>query len=151
MSAEGAYIEADHLLAALTADDLVRLTDDAGTGQRDDAVLDAVIARAEGELNSYVARRHTVPLDLTANDEMAEAVRGKCIDLAAYYLRCRRPGMPQELRDRYLDAVRWLRDVAAGKVTLGGVPEPPASGLGGTHVAHGGETRQMTRDNMQGL
>lgn len=147
----GTYITQDHLLGVMTEDDLVQLTDDDAVGAVDTTVLALCIARAEGEFHSYAARRYSVPVDVAGSTTLAETIRGRLVDLAAFYLRSRRPGMPPEVRQRYDDAVRWLRDLADGKITLGATPDPAASGPGAADVRSGGETRQMTHDKLSGL
>jgi phage gp36-like protein len=143
----GTYIVQADLKAVLSDDDLLQLTDDAGVGEVDATVLAGVIARSEGEFHGYAAKRYATPVDVTGDATLAATIRGRLLDLVAYYLRGRRPGMPQEVRDRYTDAQRWLRDLADGKVTLGVAPNQSA----GNTILSGGETRQMTHDKMKGL
>jgi phage gp36-like protein len=141
----GTYITKTWLLAnkIFREDDLVALTDDNDVGEIDDAVLDGAIARAEGTFASYAAAKYDLPIDLDDYPDVAGTVRGVLVALVTYYLNAppRRQGNLDAIRTQYDDAMRWLRDLAKGDVTLGSVPAPPASGESG-HVVSGGQPRR---------
>ncbi len=129
----------------------VQLTDDAGTGSADlDRVNEARLA-AEGEADSYLARRIAVPVDLARRPELAAVLRGVVLDLVSYRLHGRRPPVPPDVARRRDEAVRWLERVARGDVLLPAMAEPPpnpAAGLAGAAV---GAPRTMTRDTLRDL
>lgn len=94
--------------------DLIKLTDraDPPLDAIDAAVLNARLADAQGVIDSYVATRYTLPL--TATPLLLRQI--EC-DLAWYLLQGGNPS--QDAKDRNDAAMRILRDVSAGKVSLG--------------------------------
>lgn len=124
----------------------VQLTDDAGTGIADTTLVDEARLAAEGEVNSYLARRVGVPVDLSRFASSADAIRSAAIDLAVYRLHLRRPPVPADIVRRRREAVAWLESVANGSVMLESVAN--------TIAADGmisGPSRVMTRDSLDNL
>lgn len=81
------------------------------------------LARASAIADGYLSTRSTVPLTSWGAD-LTEAV---CA-IATYQLVARRPSaaVAGVFRTRYEDAMRWLRDVADGRVAVsGGVSVTP--------------------------
>lgn len=71
----------------------------------------AAIDQAGAEADGYIATRYTVPVaSVGAN------LTRITLDIARFRLWDNRS--PDEVRTRYEDAIKWLRDVAAGKVLL---------------------------------
>ena len=50
----------------------VQLADDTGSGSADPNIVNEARLGAEGEANSYLARRYAVPVNLTAHPELTE-------------------------------------------------------------------------------
>jgi len=103
--------------------ELIQLTDRARLGVIDDAVLGQALADAGAEIDGYLAVRYTLPLDHTPPVLMRVAC-----DVARY--RLFDDAAPEEVRNRYTDAVKWLAAIARGLVSLGMPPAeaPAASG-----------------------
>lgn len=96
--------------------ELIQLTDRAGiTGAIVGAVLDAALLDADEEIDSYLRSVRTLPLMAPIPERL---VRVAC-DLARYHLYD--DHAPEGVRTRYQDGIRWLRDVAVGKASLGEV------------------------------
>lgn len=96
--------------------ELIQLTDrDGSAGTVVAAVLDAALLDADQEIDSYLRAVRALPLAAPISDRL---VRVAC-DLARYHLYDDRA--PDSVRDRYEDAIRWLRDVATGKASMGEV------------------------------
>lgn len=113
----------------------VQLADDDGDGQADAVVVDEVRLAAEGEVNSYLARRFSVPIDLATHPDLSGLLASITLDLAEYRLRLRRPPVPASAAKRYEQAVQWLQGVADGVIDLPGAgvtPNPDRSSLGST-------------------
>lgn len=123
------YLTLSDLLAAHSEQALIDLTDrtDPPTGTIVAAVVDAAIAGACAEVDSYLGQRYSVPL----SDPVPAAVTDAALTITWYRLHTDRAA-DKDLRVRYEDAVRWLRDVSAGRAALPGVATSstaPAVGL----------------------
>lgn len=98
-------------------DDLIQLTDRANppAGAIDATVLARALAAADALADNYLAVRYAVPLAVTPA-VLVEA----CCDIARYEL-TRGPGLraTDEIKNRYDQRVSWLKDVSAGRATLG--------------------------------
>ena len=107
------YATTDDLRAALGAQTYGRLTDPSfftpGTPTFDRGA-DA-LTRAAAEIDSYLCRQYALPLP-----RVPAVLRAVACDIAYYRLHT---APPDELVTRYDKAVRWLRDVADGRVGLG--------------------------------
>ncbi len=123
------YITLSDLLAAHSEQALIDLTDRAEppTGGIVMAVLDKAIAGAGAEVDSYISQRYATPLP----DPVPAAVTDAALTITWYRLHTDRAA-DKDLRIRYEDAIRWLRDVSAGRAALPGVATSataPAAGL----------------------
>lgn len=119
-------LQAD-MVAALGEDELIQLSDraDPPVGAIDAAVLTRALEAADGEIDSYLAARYTLPLA-----SVPVILRDCAIDIARYRLHDR--GVPDRVKDDYKSRIAWLRDVAAGKASVGLAPEsltPTSAGL----------------------
>lgn len=129
----------------------VQLTDDAGSGVADAAKVDEARAAAEAEVDSYLARRVRVPIDLTRHPELGGLLGGLVLDLAAYRLHSRRPPVPADVVRRRTEAIAWLERAARGDVVLPATtPVDPndTTGIAGTAV---GAARELSRETMREL
>jgi phage gp36-like protein len=112
-----------------------------------DSALDAdVIAKAlddAGEtIDSYIATRYELPLA-----EVPGRLVKVAADIAFYVLHP--AAAPDDVRQRYDDAIAFLKDVAKGNALLdvgGAEPEPAAAG-----VDFEGPERTFTRDSLKGF
>ncbi len=105
---------------------LIDLTDDAGAGSVDEAVVTRAIADADAEIDGYCGTCNEVPFS-----PVPDLIRSHSVTIAIYNLYARRDlGLSETRRKRYDDAVRFLRDVSNGVVTLGS-DAPDVSGDSG--------------------
>ncbi len=139
-----AYCTQADILERLPQDILVQLTDDDDTGQVDAPVVQRAIADADAEIDGYVGTRHQVPLS-----PVPDLLRKLSVEIAIYHLYSRRRGAPDEWRQRYDDAIRLLRDLAAGKISLG-VYDPQGSPAGSPAQVES-QPRRFRRDLMEGF
>ena len=116
-----AYATQDDLVPVrLTLDELVQLTDDStsdvdpGAGQVNTAIVDAIMAEASGRVDGYCRQRYQTPL------QPSEIVKGLTLDIAEFLLFTRRrtTKTSETVRQRYEDAIAFLKDIAAGKASL---------------------------------
>ncbi len=147
------WITSSDLSARLGSARYVELFDDDGNGTADAAAVAATIESAEGEFNSYAGRRYNLAalaVAAAADTTLAAVLRARCLDVAEIRSERRRPrAVPETVKQQYDEAVRWLRDVADGRVSLGSdaLLTESASSAGQS----GGATRVFTRDEMDGL
>jgi len=108
------YSTLEDILEQLDEDTLVGLSDDQDTGQIDESVVNRAISDADAEIDSYCGSRYSVPLS-----PVPPIIRKISVDIAIYNLFSRRDAPPEERRNRYKDAVEFLKQVAMGRASLG--------------------------------
>jgi len=126
----------------------VQLADDDGNGVADVGVVDEARLGAEGEVNSYLGRRYSVPISLTTHPDLADVLASFTLDLAEYRLRLRRPPVPDDARRRRDQAIEWLTRAAEGRIELPSAVGVAGSSARGTIAAVTGEKRVLTRDEL---
>jgi phage gp36-like protein len=140
-----AYCAKADIVGEISEEILIQLTDDAGTGTVDDAVVTQKIADADSEIDSYCGGRYTVPMS-----PVPARVHQLSVDIAVYNLYARRAGtLPDERKTRYQDAIRFLRDVSTGKASILGVDAPAETSDSGPQVSS--QERIFTRDKLSGF
>ncbi|MBI4796863.1 MAG: DUF1320 domain-containing protein [Deltaproteobacteria bacterium] len=106
------YCTQDDLLGLISEAELAQLTAEAGDVP-DSAVVDAVIAKADAEIDGYLAQRYVLPIAA-----VPALVKSLSEDMAVYHLYSRRGIMAEARRQKYRDAVTFLKDVAAGRAQI---------------------------------
>jgi phage gp36-like protein len=133
-----AYCTEADLLHRVDEDTLSQLTSD--TGGVDSAVVDRAISAADEEIDGYLAVHYTLPFAVTP-----DRVRDLSADIAIYNLYGRRDAdIPENRKDRYRDAVAFLRKLAEGKAVLD-VPDPSTAEGGGIGITTSKSDRVFTR------
>lgn len=121
------YCTIDDLRSQSSNEVLIRCTDDEGTGEIDQAIIDEKINDAQMEIDSYCRAQYPVPFD-----PVPGLIRKLTVDITLYNLISRR-GLDEDSPDvilvkRYRDAVKLLENLAKGIVTIGpvavGAPSP---------------------------
>jgi len=134
-------IQAD-ILEQLDEQTLIELTDDANEGEIDTDAVTRSIADADAEMDGYLGARYSVPLS-----PVPTIARKLSVDISIYNLYARRRGAPEDRRQRYVDAIAFLKEVAAGRASLGESDGAPAD----THRPEFlSSTRVFSRGNMSG-
>jgi len=141
------YISNTDIQTRLGSAAYVQLTDDVGAGSANEAVVDEARLAAEGEVDSYLARRFATPIELARHPELADLLRSICLDLAEHRLRLRRPPIPAETTARRSAAVAWLERVASGEVELPASVQPESAG-GGLAKRITGSERVLSREEL---
>lgn len=72
---------------------------------------------AEGEFESYVSQRYSIPLQWT-DGTVPELVKNVIYSLAKYRLFARRNALKPDVVSEYENAILWLNRVAMGKVNI---------------------------------
>jgi phage gp36-like protein len=138
-----AYIVQADLTEVLSQVTLLQLTDDEKNGTQVAARVTSAITSSEGVINGYLGVRYIVPVA----GIVPPLIKKWDIDIANYFLHQRRR-VPDDVWRAYEDAIARLRDVAAGKMTLGIEPTPATSlPLGGVGAVYG-PPRVFTRGTL---
>lgn len=111
-----AYLTPDALKTRLGNDELIALADLNRDGTPDTDVVQRALDDASAEIDVYLGQRYAVPLSTTP-----AIVTRLCADIARYRLYDDRP--LDEVKARYEAANQLLRDIAAGKASIG-LPDP---------------------------
>jgi len=113
-----AYSSKADIQKEISDDELIGLTDDEGAGIINEAKITAAIARADAMIDSYCGQIETVPFVI-----VPPVIKQHSITIAIYFLFARRSAVPEIRRKNYEDAIAHLKDVAAGKATIGATTE----------------------------
>lgn len=97
------------------SDELIQRTDKFPpfTGAIVDVVLDRAIADADAEIDGFVGARYALPLP----DPVPPVLVPIACDIARY--RLYDDAVPDIVRQRYEDAIARLKDISAGRLSLG--------------------------------
>jgi phage gp36-like protein len=125
---------------------LAQLTTESGYIPDVDVVAE-VIAQADAEIDSYCGKQYSVPFS-----PVPARIRTLSVDISIYRFYLRRQIVPDPARQRYEDAIAFLKDIARGLAVIddgGTVPDPTATGT--NSVTFSSNTRVFTRDEMYDL
>lgn len=139
------YCTQDDLLKLVPELELAQIT--AETGDVPDvAVVSDMIAQASAEIDSFLAVRYQLPLT-----ETPARVKALAVDMALYHLYSRRSVAPVVRRQKYEDAMAFLKLVGAGKAEIIGADGLEVSGdvQEVTEITSG--TRVFSRTTMDGF
>jgi len=138
------YASTADVIAELDDRLLIRLTDDAGSGTVDSAVIQIFLDKATDLINGKVGMRY--PLPFTTPPQICKSW---CADIAVYLMLGRRQESPGDIwQSRYDNAVRDVDRVATGALSLG-VDDPQDTG-NRQPVVFSGTDRVFTRAKMGG-
>ncbi len=143
-----AYITNADIEERLGSTTYVQLTDDDGDDVADTGVVDEARLAAEGEVNSYLARRYQVPIDVSQHSELADLLTSITLDLVEYRLRSRRPPVAQDAVDRHGKTLQWLKGVAGGHIELPSATLLAENAALGTLGEAVGEDRLLSREEL---
>lgn len=108
------YCTQTDILGQMEEAELIRLTDDANDGVVDVTKVAAAIAGADTLIDSYCGTRYVVPFTTVPG-----LIRDLSVDMAIYNLCTRRRGASEDRKARYNSAIARLKDIQAGKSSLG--------------------------------
>jgi phage gp36-like protein len=140
-----AYCTQDDLLKLLPEAELAQLTAESGDVP-DAGVVSEAIAKADAEIDAYLAVRYQLPLA-----ETPPRVKALSGDLSIYHLYSRRSITSEVWRQKYDDALAFLKLVVAGKAEIVGAAglEMPGEAQEVTEVTSA--ARVFTREEMSGF
>ncbi|MBU0638054.1 MAG: DUF1320 domain-containing protein [Planctomycetes bacterium] len=149
-----AYVTTTQLSQRLGATLYARLTDRVNGTTADTTVAQQIVAEAEAEADSYLARRYATPVDVSGHAELADVLAARVLDLAEYGAWKSSP-FTNRVAARVMDiqaaAVAWLEQVARGELDLPAatvLASPTAQDNGPRFTA---ETRKFSGDELDGL
>ena len=114
--------ETDITNLELTEAELIQLTDDAGTGEIEDAKVVAAISKADSEIDDYCRGIYSVPFDPVPN-----LIKFLSATIAAYWLYRRRDDVSPSMLDKYTKALSKLKAISNGVYKIEGVSEKTES------------------------
>lgn len=131
-----AYATAADIETAYGPNLLPIICDHDGNGAVDLDTVTKACTLASGIIDSYIATRYSLPLS-----SVPAFLQKSAIDIAVYCIANTADRLTNEMRLRYEDQIAHLKDIAAGKATLGfvdpdptdGVPTPDAAAAGRAH------------------
>ena len=126
---------------------VIKITDDSGTKTVMDAGLEAIVNKAitdaSSEIDGYAQKIYTVPLS-----PVPDLIKKYAVDMAIYNLYARRDNpVPETRRDRYYQAIAYLKLVTKGEAALGATT--PAEVSPPNEVEITSNTGLFTRTNLE--
>jgi phage gp36-like protein len=103
------YCTLQDLIDEFTEAELIQLTDEAGLGVVDTAAINKAIARADRDINRYLAGRKALPLT-------GDTVVDLACDITRYYLYVNQ--VPSHVETRYNNAIKKLKEMAASEMSV---------------------------------
>lgn len=138
------YATVTDLNKRITQDELIRLTDEADSGQVNTATIEAALEAAAVEIDSYLASRYSLPLT-----DPQPLLATLAVDIAIWNLySLDDSGVPENRKDRYREAVKTLERLSTGKQTLGGEEKAAA---GSSAAVYSGPDRLFSRKTLEDI
>lgn len=158
----GNYASTSDLIDRFASDAEVLHVVDNAAGAIGDATtlarLNDAIEDAEGEVDSYLARRWDVPVDVSGDTQLAAVLKRKTLDIGQYFLIARSDHVTEAAQKVYDGALAWLKDVAKGVAYLPGASPPSSTAASSPVVVYGdndasssSSERIFTRSNQDDL
>ncbi len=113
-------------------------------GTIDDAKISKALKAASSVIDSYIGIRHRLPLP-----QASKRLTDICIDIAVYEMSPGADTLTDEIKSRNKAAIAWLKDVSAGRASLG-LPTP-AGKTSARPVVTTGSTKLFSRQSMRDL
>jgi phage gp36-like protein len=106
------YCTQNDLETLISVVELAELTNESGIIPNS-TIITEIINRVDNEIDSYISVRYKIPFDSTP-----DIIKKLSIDMTIYYLYTRRSTVPLIRRTNYEDAIRFLQNVAIGKIQI---------------------------------
>ncbi len=109
------YATVEDFLASVPNHLVIELAGNMETQEINENEIETYLVDASSTIDGYVGSRYDLPLPTAP-----AALKGRCIDIALYNMqRLRATGDIEDSRERYLDAISFLKDLIKGIVSLG--------------------------------
>lgn len=106
------YATQQSLIDRFGQQEILELSDRSNAGAIDAAVVTRALTDADAEINGYLAAKFTLPLAT-----VPETIVRLAADMARYYLYDDR--VTDAVKDRYSNAIKFLRGVVSGDISIG--------------------------------
>lgn len=115
------YASTQQLMQRYPEREMRHMTDPTGEGV-DLVRIEQALQDASGEIDSYLQRRYTLPLIDADGAFVTDSNLLRCAcDIAVYRLQTlRHSDDVKDARQRYEDAIKWLKQVASGEAAVPG-------------------------------
>lgn len=140
-----AYCTQADIEKLLPADELAQITADSGDLPDADIVTEAIV-KADAEIDAYCGKQYAVPFI-----PVPGRIEALSVDMAIYHLFSRRSLAPEIRRQKYEDAVAFLKDVSRGLAVIGSTDSPPTSTGGSSEVKFDSQDRVFSRSTLRDL
>lgn len=100
------------MISLFGEEEIIQLTDRDALGVVDDAILTKAVLSADSEIDSYIGAVYDLPLPT-----VTEILVTASCNITRFRLYSSKA--TEEVKIRYDDTIRWLRDVSRGIATLG--------------------------------
>lgn len=154
----GNYASQSDLKARYEDDAAVaELTFDSASGTPDASVLDEAILDAEGQIDSYVANRYKIPVDVSSDTTLAARMKNLTLDLACYALELRSGKVTEDRVKARDDAIEYLVRISRGEALLPSATAPDTTESRASLARYGtagdgtSSRRVFTRDTQEAL
>ena len=141
------YADQQYLDSYFGAAEVLIAADRDGNGEADTAVIRNALDSASEEIDSYVGVKYDLPL---SDKQTTGVLKRVCADIAMYRMSVTHHSLTDEKRERYADAVKWLKGIAGGTITLG-EDENVETADDLTVKTDSSEARLFSRTKMRGL
>lgn len=128
----------------LSAAVLIQLTDDEGLRVVHAGRVEKAISDADAEINAYCGQRYPLPFS-----PVPDILRKLSVDIAVFNLHGRRKQTPDDVKERYKNAITFLRAVSTGTATLG-AEDPHGSPAPTEKPSISGPDRIFSRQSLGG-
>lgn len=106
------YATCNDLIKRFGEDELLGVAESETHGTLDKFRVETALSDASRHIDSYLRLRRSVPVD-----PVPDVLVGACADIARFKLHD--DHAPEEVAKRYKATIAWLKDVAAGRASLG--------------------------------
>lgn len=141
------YADQQYLDSYFGSAEVLIAADRDGDGEADVSVVESALDAATELIDSFVGVKYDLPL---SKQTITGILKRTCADIAMYLMSVNSPAMTDEKRTRYDDAIKWLKGLARGEVTLG--PEETSEAADDEVVlSDSNESRLFSRTKMKDL
>lgn len=140
-----AYATIQDMVSQFGGAEMIAITDRDNFGAIDEVVAEGALQRASDTINSYLAARFALPLQVVPT-QLADA----CCDIARYKLVGANASETDVVRLRYKDALKMLEQIRDGKLDVGltAAGQAPAAESAGVRVS--GPVRVFDDNSLRG-